>query len=65
MIRICENREIGLLLPVEATAPAGTGWVTVGPAVFTATAKGGVVVELVSFGKSWEGDCRWDSLAVA
>ncbi len=65
VLRICENGEVGLLAAVEAVAPAGSGWVTVGPATFTATAKGGVVIELVSFSLSWEGECYWDSLTVA
>ena len=65
VLRICENAEIGLLAPIEATAPAGTGWVTVGPVTFSASVKGGVVVELVSFGLSWEGDCRWDSFGLS
>lgn len=65
ILRVCENGEIGLVASVEAVAPAGTGWITVGPATFAATAKGGVVIELVSFSLSWEGECHWDSLTVA
>jgi len=64
LLRVCENGEIGLLAALEATAPAGTGWVTVGPLTFTASAKGGVAIDLVSFGQSWEGECRWDSLSI-
>jgi len=43
---IIANPDVGLMANVTATAPSGTGWVTIGPASFNATAVGAVWVEL-------------------
>lgn len=40
------NPDIGLIEPITSTAGAGADWVTIGPVPFTATADGGVWVEL-------------------
>ena len=59
------NPEIGLNADMRASAPAGTDWVVVGPLEFAAVAVGGIVVELRSYGMASEGDCRWDTFALA
>jgi len=61
-LRVRANVEIGLQADLEAVAPSGSGWVTVGPLTFTASTKGGVAIELLSFAASWEGECQWDNL---
>lgn len=58
------NSEIGLNETLSAQAPAGAGWVTVGPLSFTASQKGGVAIELISYRGTTEWDCRWDNLEI-
>lgn len=58
------NNEIGLNSDLTAQAPPGTDWVTIGPVIFTASQKGGVVVELISYRSTTEGDCQWDNLVI-
>src|SRR5690606_2428061 len=58
------NNEIGLNSALTAQAPPGTGWVTIGSVTFTASQKGGVVVELISYRSTTEGDCQWDNLVI-
>lgn len=62
VLRVRSNVEVGLQVDLEATAPSGVDWVTVGPLTFTASAKGGIAIELLSFSASWEGECHWDNL---
>lgn len=42
------NPDIGINADVSATAPSGTGWVTIGPVSVTASAAGAVYVWLTS-----------------
>jgi|GEM_PF-2230628 len=63
--RILTNAAIGLNADLTAAAPAGTGWVSIGPLTFNATANGGVEVELFA---PWSGGisgCWFDALTVA
>ena len=57
------NPDIGLAASVSGTAPAGDGWVTLGPVAFTATAAGGVWVELVNPANNY--DAFYDNVAIA
>lgn len=59
------NAAVGIATDLVTTAPAGTGWVALGPLEFVASAKGAIVVELVSHGVAHEGECRWDHFALA
>jgi len=46
MLIVHANPDVGLNSSLVASAPAGSGWVTTDTLSFTATANGGVVVEL-------------------
>lgn len=63
--RLLPNAAIGLNAEVSATAPAGPGWVSIGPLTFTATANGGVFVELFAPWSGGESGCWFDALTVA
>lgn len=62
--RVIANPAIGLTADVSAEAPAGGGWVTVGPFSFTATQDGGVFLELVAPFVGYHGECWFDSVSV-
>ena len=63
-VRLLRNAAIGLNADVSASAPAGSDWVTIGPLTFTATAKGGVMIELIAPWFGGESGCWFDSLTV-
>ncbi len=64
--RVLKNPTMGISSTLEATAPSGSGWFTLGPLTFTAPAAGVITVELVSFnGDNGHGDCRWDTIAIS
>ena len=58
------NPAIGVNADVTATAPAGTGWVTIGPLTFTASASGGIVIELFAPWDGGESGTWFDSISV-
>jgi hypothetical protein len=62
--RVIANAAIGLSEDVAGTAPAGSGWVTIGPFSFTATQDGGVFLELVAPYNGYHGECWFDSVNV-
>lgn len=61
---VLRNDAVGLLADLTTTASAGAGWVQLGPVTFTATATGGVVVELNSYSIGHVAECYWDDLAI-
>lgn len=63
--RILANAAIGLDADLAATAPVGSGWVSIGPLTFTASANGGVVVELFAQWSGGDSGCWFDALTVA
>ena len=62
--RLIANADIGLDADVSASAPAGSDWVLIGPLTFTATNKGGVMIELFAPWSGGESGCWFDSLTV-
>lgn len=65
-LRVLKNASLGIPATLEATAPVGTSWFTLGPLSFTAPTTGVVTVELEAFnGRNEHSDCRWDTLTVA
>lgn len=62
--RLVANADIGLNADLSGSAPAGSDWVTIGPLMFTATAKGGVMIELFAPWSGGESGCWFDSLTV-
>lgn len=63
VLMVAANSDVGLDAPLLATAPAGAGWVTVGPVTFTATVAGAIEVELRN--PSGFRPCQFDNLLVA
>lgn len=61
-LRVRANPGLGIAADVVATAPAGTDWVTVGPAEFTASADGIVTVELWCLAPGTAVECWWDDV---
>lgn len=63
-MRIMPNAEVGIATELIATAPTGEGWVTVGPIAFTATAAGGIFLELSAPFSGGESGASWDTVRV-
>ncbi len=64
-LRILADAAMGVPTTLEAQAPVGSGWFTLGPLTFTAPATGAIVVELESFNDNNEqSNCRWDSVQI-
>ena len=62
--RLVANADIGLNADLSGSAPAGSDWVVIGPLAFTATLKGGVMIELFAPWSGGESGCWFDSLTV-
>lgn len=60
-ITIRANPAVGLYSDLQASAPAGSGWVTIGPLAWTATAAGGVWIDLVAPFSGGESGTWWDN----
>jgi hypothetical protein len=63
-MRIMPNAAVGIAAELIATAPTGAGWVTVGPIAFTATAAGGIFLELSAPFSGGESGAWWDTVRV-
>jgi hypothetical protein len=61
-LRIRANTEIGVNADLVATAPAGSGWVTIGPLSITPSEKGGVWVELEGLSRADGFSARFDNV---
>ena len=61
-IVIKANPAVGLLADVEGFAPSGTGWQQISPIGFTATADGGVEVELRNNTLTSNNPCWFDTI---
>ena len=61
-LRVLASPSLGLNADVVATAPAGTGWVTVGPAAFSVTTAGMIWVELWCLAHGTAVACWWDDI---